>query len=444
MAPRWLLYVTPTLAVCATAMLVLGPGRERPAIGARVWGIPAPGSKAFALRIETVEREFGADRTLPVENLTVEVSQPGKILGSWQGSSGPDGIAEALVPLTEPLPAQTDIAITRGKTWLARGPIHTTVASPLAFERHAVEGITQGDLAIRVEVDRGVLAAPFWADLVIAVSRGGEPALNASVRGVIEGAEVGSKGPTCVTDGKGKCTLQIRPMWHAVDLKVQAESDTDPVDTVPQAKGSWEGVLPVKPGALWLSPDLSLVVSPVPRPRVYVSALTSAGRAAGWAVDLKRTDTGLFEAPLDAEAIKRIGATAVTVAGDPQEQGAGTVTWPAQGGGQVTAAPRVEMLFDGVPFAENLEKKRAGKARLASVGVVFAAGILEAVLLVLHSRAMQAALSAHLARASETAEDAAAASKMTASAATRAFTLVAAVGLVLLAFGAVAAFAMVR
>ena len=96
-APRGALYLLPSMAVLATAALVLGPGRERPAIGVRVWGLPTEGGKAAALRLETMERQFGSDQAVSVEPLEVTVTQGGKTLGTWKGRSGEDGVAEAVI-----------------------------------------------------------------------------------------------------------------------------------------------------------------------------------------------------------------------------------------------------------------------------------------------------------------------------------------------------------
>ena len=202
----------------------------------------------------------------------------------------------------------------------------------------------------------------------------------------------------------------------------------------------------MKPGALWLSLDRAKpsVVSPVSRDRAYVSGIGDRGRVFGAVVPLAKNPSGLFEGALAADELTRHGVRAVTVAGDVQELGPGTVTWPLGSTEAVASAPRVELLLDGVPLAERLEKKRAASARLASAGVAFVAALFEAVLLVLHSRASQARLAAHLAEASEDAEDRTAAARMTASPLDRMFTLVVAVGLVLLAFGAIAAFTIVR
>lgn len=452
MAPRAALYLMPSLAVVATAVLVLGPGRERPAVGVRVWGVPAEGARGAAWRLLTVERQFGADRALPVEGMELAVTQGGRRLASWSGGSGEDGVAEALLRADEPLGGTLDVTVTRGATALAGGSITLRSPPPVTLERRPVQGTSRGPIGLRVEVARGVLAAPFPGALHVHATRDGAPAegirLSASLVGAAPSAP---KAGDTTTDANGRAEIPLVPQFHSIDVKIEA---TDPRAEPPSdgstapAKSTWEGEIPVRPGALWLGPGrpLAAIASPVPRDRVYLSAVGEKGRVFGQIVPLQKSAAGLFEATLDTAALAGLGALAVTVAGDPEEQGAGTVTWPLAGTDAVIAAPRVELLLDGVPFAERLEKKRAGTARLASVGVALVAAVFEAVLLLLHSRASQAQLAAHLARVAEEGEgeDRAATARIAESPASRAFSLVVAIGLIVLAFGAVAAFAIVR
>lgn len=432
----------PSLAVLATAVLVLGPGRERPAIGARVWGVPAEGARSIVLRLETLERQFGSDQTIATAALELRVFHGPTEVAAWSGASGDDGVVEAALETAQPLSGTMEVRITRGKTLLAQGAIPLRPPPPPAFERRVAQGTSQGAVVTRVEIDRGILASPFPGSLRVRVTRDGQPARGVILKATAEGAQIFEKGLLPSTGRDGEATIQLQPTWHSVDLRIEATDTT----VEPPAKGTWDGSLPVKPGALWLSLDRPkpVVVSPAPRDRAYVSGLGDQGRVFGAVVPLVKSPSGLFEGSLDGDLLARRGVRAVTLAGDVQEQGSGTVTWPLDGTDAVAAAPRVELLLDGVPLAERLEKKRAASARLASVGVAFVAALFEAVLLVLYSRASQAKLAAHLAEASEGAEDRAAASRMTASPASRTFTLVVAVGLVVLAFGAVAAFAIVH
>jgi hypothetical protein len=439
-----LLYAMPSLAVLATAALVLGPGRERPAVGVRVWGVPAEGSKTAAWRLETIERQFGADQAITVRGMELSLVQGDRRLAQWSGASGDDGVAEALVRAEEPLSGSVEARIVQGRTQLAHGSIALHRVPPPALDRRLAEGTSQGPIALRVDIARGVLGAPFPGLIrVLALRDGGVPAQGVAVSATATGAEIDAASAKDLrTDAKGEASIRLVPTWHSVELKIEA---SDP-RADPPAKSTWEGGLPVHPGALWLGlgrPRVE-VVSPVPRDRAYVSALGKDGRVFGAVVPLARTETGLFEGAFDMAQLAGLGAEVLTIAGDSQEVGSGTASWPLESTQAVVSAPRVELMLDGVPFAERREKARASNARLASVAVALVAAAFEAVLLVLYSRASQTKLTAHLAALSESPDDTAAAERMTAAPASRALTLVALVGVVVLGFGAVAAFAIVR
>jgi hypothetical protein len=53
------------VAVGVTAIVLLGPGQPRAAIGARVWGIAGEGARRGRVRIEGVRRHFGVDDASP-------------------------------------------------------------------------------------------------------------------------------------------------------------------------------------------------------------------------------------------------------------------------------------------------------------------------------------------------------------------------------------------
>lgn len=432
----------PSVAVLATAVLVLGPGRERPAIGARIWGVPAEGATAAVWRIETIERQFGSDQTIAVPKLAVLLRQAGRPLSLWGGSSGDDGVAEARMASEAPLAGTIDIEVRSDRTLLAAGTLALRPVNGPAFERRVVQGRAEGAITLDVSIERGVLASPFFGAIRVRATRDGQPAALVTLRAAGEGAQIFEPGLLPATDQTGEATIGLQPTWHSIELHLDASQGQG--DT--QAKGTWDGTLPVKPGALWLSsaPSGPALASPAPRARAYVSGWSAKGRVFGVAVPLSISKNGFYEGDLPKAELSRLGVLAVTVSGDVSEQSPGTVIWPWARLEAVAWAPRVELMLDGVPFAEKLEKKRAGQARLASVGVAVLAAIIEAVLLVLYSRASHAKLAAHLAANAEGDDERAAASRMTASPASRTFTLVVAVGLVLLAFGAVAVFAIVR
>lgn len=432
----------PSFAVLATAALVLGPGRERPAIGARLWGIPRDGGTVAAFRIETLERQYGSDRAVAVDGLELSVRLAGSEIGRWTGRSGDDGVAEALVRAERPLSGPIELRIRSGRTLLGEGPLPQRPLPPLTLEKRRVEGTAEGPVKLQLDIVRGVLAAPFPGSVRVLAMRDGSPAEGIFLKPSANGAETPAIGREIVTSSTGEATFSVTPTWHAVDLKVEATDRSVNPPTI----SKWEGGLPVQPGALWLglSRPQAEILSPVPRERVYVTAIGAMGRVFGQVVALSKNDSGFYQGTLDMTELTRHGAEAVTLAGDPTEVGSGTVTWPVDSSWAVVAAPRVERLYDGLPFAELREQKRAGTARLASVTVALLAGVFEVILLVLYSRESQRKLAAHLAQLSEDAEERAAASRMTAAPISRAITLVVTIGLVVLGFGAVAAFAIVR
>lgn len=443
MAHQRALYLMPSVAVLATAALVLGPGRERPAIGARVWGVPAEGATAFAWRLETMERQFGSDRAVPVDPIEITVSQGSRSIATWKGSSAEDGVAEATFEVREPLSGTIDLLVTSGRSRLAEGPLPLAPSPRVQIDHHLLDGVAAGPVALRVEIARGVLASPFPGVVRILASRDGAPAEGLELSVKAEGADLDSASRKDIrTDQNGEASLILTPTWHSLDLDISARDAKRPDE--PQS--TWKGGLPVHPGALWLRPggDVATVLSPVPRDRIYLSALSDKGRVFGASIPVQKDPTGIFTGTFQTADLLSRGALAITLAGDPQELGSGTVTFPFASTQTVLASPRLTLLQDGVPFADRLEKKRASMARLVSVGIAFVAAIFEAVLLILHSRESQARLAAHLARASEDADDRAAAERMTPPAASRAFTLVVFVGIVVLGFAAIAAFTVVR
>ncbi len=450
-APRIALYLMPSVAVLATAALVLGPGRERPAIGARVWGISFSGERTAALRIETIERQFGSDRAVSVAPLSVAAQVGSGAQVAWSGTSGEEGVGEAVLVSEVPFGEATELTIRSGRMLLAKGTLRASATSAVTFAPRMVEGVVKGSAHVSVEVVAGVLAAPFLGEVRVRVAREGKVISGAVVRAVVEGGQLSPTSSEVRTDERGEALLKVVPAWHSVELKLVVTEPAAPSEELGRGEPTtWEGPLPVQPGALWvdMGATYARVISPVPRKVAYVSVVSSKRRSAGFVVPLVRNEIGLFEGQIPFESVAH--AEAVTVSGDVQELGPGTVTLAVRPGHAVATAPHVVMLMDGVPFAEQLEKKRAGNARLASVGVAFAAAFFEAVALVLYSRASQQQLAAHFAAASEEGDAAeqaasrAATFRMMDSKLHRAATLVVAVGLVLLAFLAVAAFAIVR
>jgi hypothetical protein len=400
-AERFATYGVPVASVLLAAVVMLGPGAARSSRGVRVAGRPVRGSPVLALRLLAVHRLYGVDDVATGGRLRLEASEAGAPLGAWEGELGPDGVAEAFVRLAQPAERALDVRVTEGRLERAAGRI--PLAAPEAPRRgaRAIAGYASGEVGLEVAAARGVMAAPFWEDVEVRASGAtGGAALHASAPGAELGPPIAPDGSARLGEG-GALGLRLRPLAHEVELALEAKDGAG-------RAGRWEGHLPVVPGAMWLDPAALpgrlVVVTPAPRDRAYVSLVgADGGRLFGASLPLAR------EAGARAEALLPelpSAADHVLVAGDPLEQGAGTIAWPVAGAFQGAVIPRpVELLLDGVPAAEAREAARARTARRWGMLVLAAAGVLEVLLLAGRSRSAQRRLEAHLAEAAARANE---------------------------------------
>ncbi|WP_437630978.1 hypothetical protein [Sorangium sp. So ce854] len=465
-------YVLPALGIGLAAVVLLGPGSQRMTTGVRVWGAPVAGSEALALRIEGVRRLYGAEDPAAIPQIEVSAASAGAPLERWTGSIDADGIGEALlrapdglkeplvvriardgealleerVPLAPSSPADTSAlpgaahasALPGAATASALPGAATASALPGAATASALPGAAQGELRIRVTAPRGAMAAPFPERVRVAVeTEDGTPVTGARVEASAVGADLEGQGdgPVLVAaDARGTAELAVQPLSHTVELTVRA-TRPGKIAGAPGADGSWEGRLPVIPGAIWLDPGglagerpALRLVSPTPRPRAYVSIGGARGRLRGAVVPLAPDGAGFFSGSLalpggpagrSADGAGSFsGSPALpdgpaglpddpaggaagwaVVASDPYEQGAGTVAWPLAATAGPASPRRVALLADGLPAAEARERARAAQARRAGLAVLGATAAAEMLLLALRSRTARRRLEAHLAAA---------------------------------------------
>lgn len=414
---RAMIYVLPATCIALTAMVLLGPGSPRIALGVKVWGAPAEGGEQLALRLEGLRRLYGVDDAAQGLGIEVTATSAGAPLAGWSGSTDEDGIAEALLSAPEGLREPVIVRISRGGTMLSeqRVPLLPPAPARLIAGELPTARLQRSGLFVRVEAARGVLAAPFPETLRVTVTAEGAPLPDARIEATAAGAELEGRtdGAPAVlaTDAGGAATLQVKPLAHLVELTVRAARVDSRVDLRvagggpaspggDAADGLWEGRLPVIPGAIWLDPaglagarpELRLV-SPAPSPRAYVSLEGERGRVLGAVVPLARDAAGFFAGTLPLPAQR--GARYVVVASDPYEQGAGTVAWPLAATGAVAAPLRVALLADGMPAAEARERARASRARRAGLAVLGATALAEMLLILVWSRGAQRRLEAH-------------------------------------------------
>ncbi|WP_437903331.1 hypothetical protein WME95_32950 [Sorangium sp. So ce327] len=418
--PNAATYVLPALGIGLAALAILGPGSPRMATGVRVWGAPVAGSEALALRVEGVRRLHGADDPAAIPQIEVSATSAGSPLGRWTGSLDKDGIGEALLRAPAGLrePVTVRIALGGGTLLERQLPLlpplaaADTSAVPGAAHATALPGAAHGELRLQVTAARGALAAPFPERVRVAIeTRDGTPAAGARLEASTVGAEIEGHGgdPAQITaDARGAAELTLKPLAHTVELTLRATHLGSAPPGTRIASGTWEGKLPVIPGAIWLDPggldrerpELRLI-SPTPRPRAYVSIGGARGRALGTIVPLAADGAGFFSGRVtlpDSAAPGEAGWA--VVASDPYEQGAGTVAWPITAAAASASPRRVELLADGMPAAEARERARASHARRAGLGVLAASAVAQVLLLALRSRTARRRLEAHVAAAS--------------------------------------------
>lgn len=399
----------PTVSVLVAALVFLGPGALRPAVGVRVRGLPAEGARAVALRVEVVRSRYDVVDSGGAQEILVEASVPGQTLRAFHGTTGPDGIADVRLEAASPIlrgPMAIGVsAVAPRPRLLAAGEVALR-RPPAAFvQLGRVNGNVRGDLDVRVDAARGVLASPFPEVMRVRVSpKGMDVPLGARAEITVSGPGLDAAPAKLTTDERGAGAFTVRALAHQVELSLEVRAG--------DKSARWEGTLPVVPGAMWLSPPAPgepgsapkpskplALLSPAPKERAYVSFWSEEGRIGGAVVPLARDPQGFFAGEVTApEAASRV--LYATVAGDPLEQGAGTVAWPLQPAeGMVTPEP-LALLVDGLPAALDREKQRAWTTRRSGLVLLGAAALAEVLLLLLQGRDAQRKLEAHLDEAS--------------------------------------------
>lgn len=386
-------FIVPSLAVGITAAVLLGPGATRKAAFVRVYGAPLVGSSTLALRIEAAERLYGIDENAALQGVLVEATEAGVALESVSVAIGPDGVGEALITSPQPLRGPFVLRVRRGKHLLAEGPLD--LYPPMQLERvivapRTLPGQTSGNLDIHVDVRRGSLAAPFadMLDLWVGLAPHVSPT-NASFDGIA--LEASAPGATIVpekfaTNENGRASFTITPQLHHIELTITAQHPA-------HGDGKWVGILPVIPGAIWMKPETKdglEFVSPVPRERIYVSAMNLTGRLFGAIVpvspDERQEYRGRMVLPDDVKKV----ATHVIVAGDPAEQGVGTIIWPLHADEEIdVTGPAFSCVLDGASAAEERERGRASRVRRLALLVVITTAIFEVLFMISRSRQAQ-------------------------------------------------------
>ena len=403
MLGRTAIVVIPTVAVAVTALVLLGPGALRPAVGVRLRGVPWAGGQIVTFRLEAVKSLYDVDEVTALAGIHVDAVAGSARLGTWSGDADTDGIAEVRLESPTPIEGPLGVVVTRDGVLLAKGTIPLRPAEPIASHRGILAGTAQGALAIQVEAVRGALAAPFPETLAFTVTEilGGAP-VQADLELAVVGGELYAPGSAAnaagealpyrlTTNDRGAARVVIKPLSHDVELTITAKTL--------EKTGRWEGLLPIVPGAAWIDPAGGLgpltVVSPAPHAFAYLSFWSEAGRVAGASLPLSKDADGFYRARITPSLPTNARILYVSVAGDPLEMGAGTVAWPLRPAEAAVATRPFELLLDGIPTARIHEKSRAWAARGTGLAVIAAAALAEILLLLYQSRASQRKLEVH-------------------------------------------------
>ncbi len=406
--PRRLPLLLPPVAVLVAAVVFLGPGKKHAAMSARVRGAVAIGASTLALRIEGVRSDASIEDAAALDELDVEA-----IVGGLDGArvvattprSGKSGVVEARLDLPAPARGAIPLRVLSHATGklVAKGTIVPSSPKPIFVTIGTAQGRSKGDLAIRADVERGVLAASFPETIIISVGDGGP--IVADVEASITGGSLAERGGakpneldgksaiTLKTDAHGRVTIRVMPLAHESELSIQARAG--------DRKGTWEGTLPVVPGAIWahVNGDEVTLISPSPRSEAYVSVWDGSSRVDGAVVPLAKDDRGFFRGAFRTSRAKAQAFAVMSVASDPFERGPATVAWPLAPASGAVPPLRLALLVDGVPDAVEREKARAYAARRAGALWLAAAALVEVMLVLAASRASQQKLEGHFAGA---------------------------------------------
>ncbi|MBI4700499.1 MAG: hypothetical protein HY744_04920 [Deltaproteobacteria bacterium] len=408
------IYGVPLLAGLATAAALLGPGQERPVAAARIRGWLGRTATTAGLRIETVSHRAGLYLPASRDGLELTATPAHGPAQRWRGTTGTDGVAEAILRFERPVGEQIGLELSRNGHELARAVARAAAPPGAARLDPRVPGEATGALAISVSLPRACLVSPLPEPLWVSVlaprdEEPGAPELRAQVTGGAVGP-IGVPASRCLA---ARCRydwkLDFTARAHVAELTLQARGHGG-------IEGRWSGQLAAVPGGMWLDPQSAdagelRIVSPVPRKSAYLSLLGPGGRLAGAVVALHDDADGFARG---AFRLPELGAQPelAVLSSDPAERSGAAIGWPLRvlpapdtgpPGVALDAAPQgvpartpLGLLADGLAEAVARERMRAAAVRRPIWGFVAAAGIFELLFLWRHGRLTRRRLERHL------------------------------------------------
>lgn len=384
----WINKALPAVPAVAVLLVVVSSwfARSTQTVAARIYGGP-PSADTLAWRVVVSLRESGFYQPVAHTRITITLATHPPV--SVEGQSDNEGAWEARIPLPPTASGQIRTSITQPDSNIVLLDAPVTIDPPAwhsSFARAAppVPGRSSGALDVRLSLSRSIMASAFAEEAIVRVSRDGAPVTSAALS--LSGSGLMFDPISARTNSSGVATIRVTPTFTAPEITIRAVSD--------DAEGVFEGILPVKSGALWVDPDALArgtitVASQVRSQAAYLTLFTEKARLWGGRLTLQPNDqhgaSGTMPLP-------PIPDTAVWLMASPDPQGTGAESelfaWPiVRGQGPQNAAHvSTPILGDGMPqaLARAREQKRAAKLR--ALLIIAVAAVLEAGFLVLRAR----------------------------------------------------------
>jgi hypothetical protein len=380
-----------TVVVICFALLVVAAPRPYP--GARLYGGPTD-AQHLSFRVEAVERLRELEEPIAHRSVRLDAVFPDGQKRTWTGQL--DGLGMAHVAF--PVPARH------------ANPLHVTVAFAdgparvLAIGRVALasrdwlrdvktqggwlRGLQTGQLRVDVAAGRGVFAVPFADPLLVRVRDERGQAVRADLH--LEGEGISIEQPRGLallhSDERGLAQTRIRPLEHAVALRVIAESKAG-------TRGDWYAVLPILPGALHAEVDAGRlrIESPVVRDVAYFALINEQGRLASGSVRLRADGRGGASGVVPLPPVVSAPCWAI-VSSEADLDSPSAIGWSIVAKGTdleplFTRTVADRLLLDGVVQNWGSDRQRKLWARLLAGGFALLAAALLVALVILRVRA---------------------------------------------------------
>lgn len=408
----------PVVAGLVTALVLVGPGVERPVSSVRVRGAIARGSRFVAVRVQTVTHHRGLYTASALGDLALDVTTDRDHRGRWEGSTGDNGFAEARIALTGPITTTVGLEIRHGDRVL--GKVDVEPGPTLAVLPPQAPRLLESAPGIAVRVVRGFALPPFPEELEVTArpNVGAAPAGSSTDRAP-------APPPRLRADALG---ADVRTLAEAVafDCTAEACGQLWRVEVAPHAPAAlldftvgdgaqavtWRGDLPLATGGYWLDPEATSrgelhLRAGAPRDEAFVSIYGARGRLAGAIVRMDNDEQGMSSGhtslpPFGLGSIAHPTEPVTVVASsDGDEPTDGSVAWPLFPDAGMVEAPALALLLDGMPGSIERERQRQTAARRPAYGIATAALLFELFFLWRRNRLARARLEDHVRRHGE-------------------------------------------